>query len=139
MYSLTASQSLASPEGALVQWSWLEVSPSEKTKRARTFWGWRSLFFFRSLARSLAGRFTDDPWEELESSRSKESMYETTAEASEVSGRSVWTFESQDMIEKRAPVRAFIMIATSLRTPSMRGLLPSQSSAAIEPVRSMTK
>ena len=39
MYSFTASQSLASPAGALVQWFWLEVSPSEKTKRARTFWG----------------------------------------------------------------------------------------------------
>ena len=66
-------------------------------------------------------------------------MYATTADASEVSGRSVWTFESQDMMEKREPVRMFIMIATSLRTPSIRGLLPSQSSAAMEPVRSMTK
>ena len=66
-------------------------------------------------------------------------MYEATAEASLVSGMSVWTEESQVRIEKRDPARVFMMSATSLRTPSMRGLVPSQSSAAMDPVRSMTR
>ena len=66
-------------------------------------------------------------------------MYEATADESVVSGMSMCTEESHVRIEKREPAMEFMRMATSLRTPSMRGLDPSQSSAAIEPVRSMTR
>ena len=107
-------------------------------KTARMLFGWRSLFFFSSLASSWAGRWGDEPCEEEDSSCVNVAMYDWTAEASVVRGIPTCTFESHDRIEKRDPVREFMRMPTSLRTPSMRGLSPSQSSAPIDPVRSMT-
>ena len=97
------------------------------------------LVFFRSFARSAAGRLIEDPCDEEDSSRVNVAMYDATAEESVVNGMSVCTLESHDRIEYRAPVRTPMSVATSLRTPSIRGFSPSQSSAPIEPVRSMTK
>ena len=109
-----------------------------KTKRVRRFCGCFSLFFSSIFARWAAGRSGEEPCEDSESSWTKVAMYEVTAVESVVSGSSVRTPESQLMMEKREPAIFSRMVATSWRTPSIRGFLPSQSSAAMEPVRSMT-